>query len=586
MMRRCVGVGAAAAGTLYARSSVARANETAEVPREAPAPPGIYTKGSFDPTAIEQVAAASKTSKAMLGTAAAAAKDKQKEERELMSRFEARNKQLVAEARDARRREDDKTRREQSQHEAERSHFRSNLAHDRGQAAMKLEETLKDGEESSRVAHDERMETIRRETAAFEANLRREGDAKYVAARASADAAVERDTHDLKLAMLREQGKMARDAAVEATGAVLRSAGAAFSALLGDEKRMVSFAAVVTAAALGVAVARRSTGIVARSIEARLRKPALVRETSRGFGGIAPLARLLAPKRASGAEIREEILRGAAFEPALEATLLRIATGAANTRANGAPFRHCLLHGPPGTGKTLIGRAIASSSGATFFSISASSLMSKWIGESEKLVRTLFCVANFREPAVVFIDEVDSLLSQRSSNENEASRRIKTEFLVQLEGVSSGDGNQARLLVVGATNRPQELDEAARRRFVKRFYVPLPDDAARRQLLGILLSKNKHSIAQGDLDDDLTRRTAGFSGADIRNLCQEAAMGPMRQVGSQLFQKKEGAGEILIPPISLEHFEDALQITRASVAPSEISDYEDWNRLFGSAKIR
>ncbi|KAJ1449805.1 P-loop containing nucleoside triphosphate hydrolase protein [Pelagophyceae sp. CCMP2097] len=248
--------------------------------------------------------------------------------------------------------------------------------------------------------------------------------------------------------------------------------------------------------------------------------------------------------------------------------------------------RGMLLFGPPGTGKTLIGRAIASSSGATFFSISASSLMSKWIGESEKLVRTLFCVANFREPAVVFIDEVDSLLSQRSSNENEASRRIKTEFLVQLEGVSSGDGNQARLLVVGATNRPQELDEAARRRFVKRFYVPLPDDAARRQLLGILLSKNKHSIAQGDLDDDLTRRTAGFSGADIRNLCQEAAMGPMRQVGSQLFQKKEGAGEILIPPISLEHFEDALQITRASVAPSEISDYEDWNRLFGSAKIR
>ena len=83
-------------------------------------------------------------------------------------------------------------------------------------------------------------------------------------------------------------------------------------------------------------------------------------------------------------------------------------------------------------GKTLIGKAIAFESKATFFSISASSLMSKWIGESEKLVKTLFAVASYREPAVVFIDEVDSLLNQRSSEENEASRRLKTEFLVQV----------------------------------------------------------------------------------------------------------------------------------------------------------
>ncbi|CAM9657430.1 unnamed protein product [Hapterophycus canaliculatus] len=123
-----------------------------------------------------------------------------------------------------------------------------------------------------------------------------------------------------------------------------------------------------------------------------------------------------------------------------------------------------LLFGPPGTGKTLIGKAIAHQSGATFFSISASSLCSKWIGEGDKMVRTLFAVASYHQPAVIFIDEVDSMLSMRSADENEASRRLKTEFLIQLDG--AGTKAADRVLVVGATNRPQELDEAARRRLV------------------------------------------------------------------------------------------------------------------------
>ena len=108
------------------------------------------------------------------------------------------------------------------------------------------------------------------------------------------------------------------------------------------------------------------------------------------------------------------------------------------------------------TGKTLIGKAIAHQAGATFFSISASSLTSKWIGEGEKTVRTLFAVASYRQPSVVFIDEVDSLLCQRSSDENEASRRIKTEFLVQLDG--AGTDLSARVVIVGATNRPEVLN--------------------------------------------------------------------------------------------------------------------------------
>lgn len=238
-----------------------------------------------------------------------------------------------------------------------------------------------------------------------------------------------------------------------------------------------------------------------------------------------------------------------------------------------------LLFGPPGTGKTMIGRAIASSCEATFFSISASSLMSKWIGESEKMVRALFAVAGYREPSVVFVDEVDSLLSQRSSDENEASRRLKTEFLVQLEGVDSSKAAE-RVLVVGATNRPQELDEAARRRFVKRFHVPLPCDAARDVLFTRLLSKNSNDLTRTNVQD-LVRRTQGFSGADVFNLCKEAAMGPMRDVGKSLFDE-DGGGLDKIPPIAFRHFEKALRITRASVSPQDLVGYDEWDRLFGT----
>ncbi len=157
----------------------------------------------------------------------------------------------------------------------------------------------------------------------------------------------------------------------------------------------------------------------------------------------------------------------------------------------------------------MIGKAIAHQSGATFFSISASSLMSKWIGEGEQLVRTLFEVAAFRQPAVVFLDEVDSLLCQRSSEENEASRRMKTEFMVQLDG--AGTSQSARVVVVGATNRPEELDEAVRRRFVKRIYIPLPDAESRRQLLCSLLRGSPHSLSDEDLLS-LVSKTDGFSG--------------------------------------------------------------------------
>lgn len=227
-------------------------------------------------------------------------------------------------------------------------------------------------------------------------------------------------------------------------------------------------------------------------------------------------------------------------------------------------------------GKTLIGKAIAHESGATFFSISSSSLTSKWIGEGEKLVRTLFAVASYRAPSVVFIDEVDSMLTQRKSDENEASRRIKTEFLVQLDG--AGNGRTGQVLVIGATNLPQELDDAARRRFVKKLYIPLPDQPARLCLIRTLLAKEKHSLKDEEIEK-LAQVSDGFSGADLKNLCVDAAMGPVRQLGAEqaMSMPKED-----IPPISYKHFRRSLRGMNPSVAQADLVAYIEWNNTYGN----
>lgn len=237
------------------------------------------------------------------------------------------------------------------------------------------------------------------------------------------------------------------------------------------------------------------------------------------------------------------------------------------------------LHIPlssPGTGKTLIGKAIAHESGATFFSISSSSLTSKWIGEGEKLVRTLFAVAAHREPAVVFIDEIDSLLTQRKADENEASRRIKTEFLVQLDGTGTTAG---RVLAIGATNRPQELDDAARRRFTKRLYIPLPEASDREALLRVLLDKNHHRLTDAEVHR-LAQDTAGMSGADLKSLSTEAAMGPIRDLGARALEVDAGD----VPPIAYKHFRAALRGTKPSVSPADLLQYEEFDKTYGSRR--
>ncbi|EDO35907.1 predicted protein [Nematostella vectensis] len=191
------------------------------------------------------------------------------------------------------------------------------------------------------------------------------------------------------------------------------------------------------------------------------------------------------------------------------------------------PWRGILLYGPPGTGKSYLAKAVATeANNSTFISVSSSDLVSKWLGESERLVKQLFELARENKPSIIFIDEVDSLCGSRSENESESARRIKTEFLVQMQGVGV-DNDQ--VLVLGATNIPWTLDSAIRRRFEKRIYIPLPEQAARSKMFELHLGGSKTLLGAQEIKQ-LGQKTDGYSGADISVVVREALMMPVRKV--------------------------------------------------------
>ena len=194
-----------------------------------------------------------------------------------------------------------------------------------------------------------------------------------------------------------------------------------------------------------------------------------------------------------------------------------------------------LLYGPPGCGKTMLAKALAKESGASFINLHISTLTEKWYGDSNKLVNAVFSLARKLQPAIVFIDEIDAVLGQRRSGEHEASGMVKAEFMTLWDGLtsSSAEGKPARIMVLGATNRIQDIDEAILRRMPKKFAVGLPNLSQRRRILKLILKDSKLDEENFDVDY-LVKIMAGMSGSDIKEACRDAAMVPVREYMRQM----------------------------------------------------
>lgn len=242
--------------------------------------------------------------------------------------------------------------------------------------------------------------------------------------------------------------------------------------------------------------------------------------------------------------------------------------------------RTMLLYGPPGTGKTLLAAATAGLD-ATFFSIETGSLLSKYFGESSKLIDALYAVARRLSPSVIFLDELEALAPPRSGSESGPEQRIVTQFLSELDGLES-KSDSSFVFTMGATNYPWMLDVAILSRFPTRIYVPLPDEEARRAILNIHLTRR--GIKSHLSLEDLVRRTRGYSGREISQLCEQAIAKMTDDANPRLLeivdqgQEAVREYEIRVKPLTTADFDQAFELVQPVATPELLGQYEDWAR--------
>jgi SpoVK/Ycf46/Vps4 family AAA+-type ATPase len=240
-------------------------------------------------------------------------------------------------------------------------------------------------------------------------------------------------------------------------------------------------------------------------------------------------------------------------------------------------WRTILFYGPPGTGKTLLAAATSNGLSATFFSVKVSDLLSKYFGESTRLISALFAEARARAPSVIFLDEFDALTPPRGSGESGAERRIISTLLAELDGMTTKDSD-AYVLTIAATNTPWDIDEAIISRFEKKVLVPLPDADARAGILTLNLAGHK---LEADLEK-LTRQTKGLSGREIARLCKEAITRMIERANPHLDEAVDAGPDALesyqIQVEALTHadFANASKRVQPSTSPRELARFEAW----------
>ncbi|KAH7831334.1 Vacuolar protein sorting 4F (Vps4F) [Monocercomonoides exilis] len=272
------------------------------------------------------------------------------------------------------------------------------------------------------------------------------------------------------------------------------------------------------------------------------------------------------------------------------------------------PWKGILLYGPPGTGKSYLAKAVATEADATFFSVSSSDLMSKWVGQSERFANSLLELARENKPSIVFVDEIDSIAGKRGDAESETARKVMRELLVQMQGFDiQNDG----IMLLGATNKPWDLDSAVLRKFEKKILIPLPEASAREEMFRIHLGNTTNTLTDKDFRY-LSEKSEGYSGQDIHIVVRDALMQPIRRLESithfKKYRVRDADGtttekwvgvspaepgavamnfmsipskELCAPPVTLEDMLSSLMQIRPSVKPIDAERCERWAKEFG-----